>query len=66
MATQLEQQGERIALDAWRPYVLGKMETYDIACTHDDMDRPGPAESAACCGKSLFNCTACRCTSAAG
>ncbi|MCF7697360.1 hypothetical protein KPG66_15340 [Mycetohabitans sp. B2] len=32
-----------IAPDAWRPYVLGKIETHDIACTHDDMDRPGPS-----------------------
>lgn len=32
-----------IAPDAWRPYVLGHIETHDIACTHDDMDRPGPS-----------------------
>jgi hypothetical protein len=23
--------------------VLGNIETHDIACTHDDMDRPGPS-----------------------
>lgn len=26
----------------WKPYVLGNIETYDIHCKHDDMDRPVP------------------------
>lgn len=28
--------------DLWKPYVLGNIEAYDIACKHEDMDRPGP------------------------
>ncbi len=28
--------------DLWQPYVLGDIEAYDIACKHEDMDRPGP------------------------
>ncbi len=28
--------------DLWRPYILGKLEVYDISCTHEDMDRPEP------------------------
>ncbi len=27
--------------DLWQPYVLGDIEAYDIACKHEDMDRPG-------------------------
>ncbi len=26
----------------WKPYVLGNIETYDIHCKHNDMDRPVP------------------------
>jgi thioesterase domain-containing protein len=25
---------------AWKPYVLGEIEEFDIRCNHDDMDKP--------------------------
>ncbi|WP_215543874.1 non-ribosomal peptide synthetase [Amycolatopsis sp. CA-230715] len=30
-------------VEAWRPYVAGKIHSHEIACAHKDMMRPGPA-----------------------
>ncbi|KAF9943589.1 hypothetical protein BGZ65_000697, partial [Modicella reniformis] len=31
-----------ITADNWKPYVLGKIEKYDIHCEHQDMIKPEP------------------------
>ncbi|KAK3807038.1 MAG: Non-ribosomal peptide synthetase module [Benniella sp.] len=31
-----------VSPDAWKPHVMGEIETFDIDCTHFDMDQPAP------------------------
>jgi len=42
-ATLAEAESSALASpSAWKPYVLGNMEVFDIHCKHDEMDRPEP------------------------
>jgi thioesterase domain-containing protein len=36
--------GEAKPVDAWKPYIDGRIRVYPIDCTHDDMMDPLPAE----------------------
>ncbi|WP_260477996.1 non-ribosomal peptide synthetase [Nonomuraea sp. WAC 01424] len=33
---------DTLTADTWRPHVGGTIESYDVACSHKDMTRPGP------------------------
>ncbi|KAG0240651.1 hypothetical protein BGX31_001789 [Mortierella sp. GBA43] len=36
----IEQNESISCATAWKPYVLGEIEEFDISCNHDDMDKP--------------------------
>jgi nonribosomal peptide synthetase DhbF len=42
VAATLGRTAESPRVQAWEPYVAGRIEDHDIACTHSDMTAPGP------------------------